>query len=83
MPENTIYVGRPTTYGNPFPFGPNCYYQTREQSIAAYRQSIMTALRCIPIWKDLIAELRGKNLACWCALDRACHADVLLEVANA
>lgn len=27
-------------------------------------------------------ELRGKNLACWCALDQPCHADVLLELAN-
>lgn len=29
-----------------------------------------------------IPELRGKNLACWCALDRPCHADILLELAN-
>lgn len=28
-------------------------------------------------------ELRGKNLACWCALDQPCHADVLLDIANA
>lgn len=28
-------------------------------------------------------ELRGKNLACWCSLDQPCHADVLLELANA
>jgi hypothetical protein len=28
------------------------------------------------------AELRGKNLACWCPLDAPCHADVLLELAN-
>lgn len=27
--------------------------------------------------------LRGKNLACWCPLDQPCHADVLLEIANA
>ena len=27
--------------------------------------------------------LRGKNLACWCTLDQPCHADVLLEIANA
>jgi hypothetical protein len=27
--------------------------------------------------------LRGKNLACWCPLDQPCHADVLLELANA
>ena len=30
-----------------------------------------------------IPELRGKNLACWCPLDQPCHADVLLELANA
>ncbi len=30
-----------------------------------------------------ISELRGKDLACWCPLDQPCHADVLLELANA
>ncbi|HXJ39084.1 MAG TPA: DUF4326 domain-containing protein [Bryobacteraceae bacterium] len=28
------------------------------------------------------AELRGKDLACFCALDQPCHVDVLLEIAN-
>lgn len=28
-------------------------------------------------------DLAGKNLACWCPLDQPCHADVLLELANA
>jgi hypothetical protein len=28
-------------------------------------------------------ELRGKDLMCWCPLDQPCHADVLLEIANA
>jgi Domain of unknown function (DUF4326) len=28
-------------------------------------------------------ELRGKDLVCWCPLNRPCHADVLLEIANA
>ena len=31
----------------------------------------------------LVSELRGKDLVCWCPLDRPCHADVLLELANA
>ncbi len=31
----------------------------------------------------LLLELKGKNLACWCPLDQPCHADVLLELANA
>lgn len=30
-----------------------------------------------------LGELRGKNLACFCPLDQPCHADVLLEIANA
>lgn len=30
-----------------------------------------------------LPELRGKNLACFCAPEFACHADVLLELANA
>lgn len=29
-----------------------------------------------------LAELRGRDLACWCPLDQPCHADVLLELAN-
>lgn len=30
-----------------------------------------------------LAQLRGHDLACWCPLDAPCHADVLLELANA
>jgi len=29
-----------------------------------------------------LPDLRGHDLACWCNLDRPCHADVLLELAN-
>jgi hypothetical protein len=29
-----------------------------------------------------LPELRGKDLACWCKLGEACHADILLELAN-
>lgn len=36
----------------------------------------------IAIMIESINELRGKDLACWCPLDRPCHADVLLELAN-
>lgn len=32
---------------------------------------------------DVRRELAGKDLACWCPLYVPCHADVLLEVANA
>ena len=32
---------------------------------------------------EALPRLRGKDLACWCRLDQPCHADVLLELANA
>ncbi len=41
-----------------------------------------------PSWVERLAELRGKDLACWCPLEDAdgrpwpCHASVLLELAN-
>jgi hypothetical protein len=36
-----------------------------------------------PALAEVRRELRGKDLVCWCPLDRPCHADVLLELANA
>ena len=30
-----------------------------------------------------LPDLRGKHLACWCKPGEPCHADVLLELANA
>jgi hypothetical protein len=33
--------------------------------------------------EDAKAQLRGHNLACWCALDGgSCHAQVLIDIAN-
>jgi hypothetical protein len=33
--------------------------------------------------EDARRELAGRDLACWCKLTDPCHADVLLELANA
>jgi hypothetical protein len=70
MPPNTVYVGRPTKWGNPFKIGSD---GTREQCISKYRRWIISQQL------DL-HELQGKNLACFCPLNLACHADVLLEL---
>ena len=71
MPENTIYVGRPTKWGNPFD-------KTNSGSV---HPALRFACEVAPLLDA--SELRGKNLACWCRLDQECHADVLLEFANA
>ena len=97
MPENTVKVTRPGPYGNPFVVGelaPSVYtrfhygvVETSEQAVALFRRVMVHELsRQTPAAEravDLVANLRGKNLACWCALDQPCHADVLLEIANA
>jgi len=51
---------------------------------------IVTAQHAVNMFRALLTanytsveELRGKHLACFCALDAPCHADVLLELANA
>jgi hypothetical protein len=129
MPPNTIYVGRPTKWGNPFDFrrGEYCWAALsfgcrgdpagrQEASVRAFRDWIdppygrrtlsfreqpafggkdktgkdktvaigppVTAGEA-PSKDDIRTALRGRDLACWCALGQPCHADVLLEIANA
>ena len=139
MPENTVYVGRPTKWGNPFQYrtprglvryGPthlerfgrewdyegrisadgarhdmwfsadnivttHVRYATRAELVELYVLTMTVPTPGMQMaWPsrsgrflsvsvaDVVAELHGKNLACWCPLDQACHADVLLELAN-
>jgi len=49
-------------------------------AVARYREYLMAAP---DLQEEAKRELRGKDLVCWCALDEPCHADVLLEIANA
>jgi Domain of unknown function (DUF4326) len=91
MPENTVKVDRTTKWGNPFvpgkpaPFGP-----TRGAVVADTRHAFVLYRSLAPLNDWLVAaartELAGKNLACWCdksdPYEDACHAAVLLEIAN-
>jgi len=54
----------------------------RTLSVSAYREDLEKGRLPISV-SDVRRELAGKNLACWCKLGDKCHADVLLEVANA
>ena len=75
-PDDAIYIGRPSMWGNPFEIGKD---GTRSEVVAKYRAFIEgwpSARRL------LIQELRNKDLVCWCS-PHECHGDVLLELANA
>jgi hypothetical protein len=77
MPENTVYVGRPTKYGNPYQVSVNASDEYRKRQIEKYEQSMSVMLK-----EDAVRELKGKNLACFCKEGEPCHADVLLRIAN-
>lgn len=97
MPPNTVYVGRPSKWGNPamifeYPFGfqierdLRILFKTDNEYFALYQavncfRDILDAMSQSEL-QEYLSGLRGKNLACWCALNQPCHADVLLELAN-
>lgn len=82
MPEKTVKVTRPGRWGNRYRIGGPVW---RERGFGKVRDAAeavdLFRRRQAPHMTD-IAQLRGKNLACWCPLDQPCHADVLLELAN-
>lgn len=91
MPENTVYVGRPGSFGNPFAVGETKWIR-RDNDGAVLAISPQTAQNAVDSFREFYANnqimvegakgLAGKDLACWCPLDQPCHADVLLEIAN-
>lgn len=77
MPENTIYIGRPSKWGNEWVIKEG---RTRQDCVNLYK-SYLEALK--PSEQEKIkTELRGKNLACWCKEGELCHGDILLAWAN-
>lgn len=89
MPRNTVYVGRPGYFGNPFQ-GPHAAIDYRKWLDGRMRRAEFDRKNTRPfvhhfdkanVWREMPA-LRGKNLCCWCGPLHSCHADVLLELAN-
>ena len=80
MPRNTVYVGRGSQWGNPY----RVPQYTPQEAVLRYSIHLdggFLSLSADDVEK-FVAPLRGKNLACWCAHDQPCHADVLLALAN-
>lgn len=87
MPPGAVYVGRGTPWGNPYQIGMTSpdhpgrmHVMGKHGIVRAFRGYAGRKLEHDEEW---LAPLRGKSLACWCPLDQPCHADVLLELANA
>lgn len=93
MPPNTVSVTRPGRFGNPFKAEDAVEAGYRDgpgMAVWAFRQWLLgdpdfqdQYLERRTFLRRHLPELRGKNLACFCSLDQPCHADILLELANA
>ena len=88
MPVGAVYVGLPSKWGNEVK-----YKGDSAKEVAWFRDMLARAplgnsnsnwgQPGETVYDTIRRELGGKDLACWCALDQPCHADVLLEIANA
>lgn len=86
MPPNTVSVARPGIFGNPF----TLQMGTAEWALREFRAWLSEGT--VNRWPELtdrrerllarLKELKGKNVACFCAEDAPCHGDILIEKAN-
>jgi len=84
MPPNSVYIGRPSIFGNPYPtaawgakeartlytLGLNGKWTELEKRAG---HNCLTTLRAVVYFQKIrrnLHKLRGKNLACWCPLTR-------------
>lgn len=92
-PENAKFVGRGSGFGNSWKIGstghtvlPGGWINrephpplTREQAIESFINANTFDIEYLRVIRERLA---GLDLLCWCPLDKPCHADWLLEVAN-
>ena len=98
MPENTVYVGRPTKFGNPYKVvSEDGYFFVKDtennywggfynRKEDAHKKSVECFSGYIDgqigLKKIDVSVLKGKNLACFCPPNCQCHADILLKIVN-
>jgi hypothetical protein len=88
-----VCVSRETRWGNPYALTDYQFANAdgsaakhnaeaaREMSLRDFEHALNCDLLKYSV-DDVKRELRGKNLACWCKSGLACHADILLRIAN-
>jgi len=74
-PADAIDISRRSKWGNPFRMESEA---DREKVVDQFRKWVWTQPQLIA---EARQELRGKDLACWCA-PKACHGDIWIEIVN-
>lgn len=79
MPAGAIIVTRPTKWGNPFK---PTNRDSHQWAVTLYERWLAQTPEGREIAEAAKRELRGHDLCCYCEPGAACHADVLLRIAN-
>jgi hypothetical protein len=81
LPEGARSVARPGPFGNPFPVARMGDPAAHSEAVETFRAWLMAPEQA-GLRDRARRELRGRDLACWCAPSLPCHADVWLRVVN-
>lgn len=77
--DYTLYIGRPSKWGNPFSHLPNTmadfFVSSREEAVDKYEDYLRNNKYLI----ECLGELDGKILGCFCKPQR-CHGDILIKL---
>lgn len=85
IPIGSVYVGRPSRWGNQYKVGewhPTGIIHSSLCAVELYYQY----LKNLAIYKPnqiviLLVPILDRNLCCWCKPDNYCHADILIALA--
>ncbi|UAV84566.1 hypothetical protein PHB09_070 [Pseudomonas phage PHB09] len=75
-----VYIGRGSIWGNPFSHksGTKAIWKvnTRDEAVDSYRSYLWAAITKGDVTLEMLKELDGKRLACYCA-PLKCHGDII------
>ena len=80
--SDIVYIGRGSIWGNPYSHkdGTKAKFrvETRDEAVDKYRVWLWDQIRKGAITKEILLELDGKRLCCYCSPQR-CHGDILVK----
>ena len=85
IPAGAVYIGRGSTWGNPFthiPGIPNTVLcKDRDEACDKHAEYLRQQVRTGQVSLEALASLHGKDLVCFCAPAR-CHGEILVKAAQ-
>ena len=78
IPENAIYIGRGSKWGNPFPLHKDT---NREEVLEKYKKYLTQMIQTNQYTLEDLASLHNQDLVCFCA-PKLCHGYPLEKAAK-